>query len=151
MALVSFVAAFHLLLLGGRVVDGSVLNPAVAVEWVIGLMLLLGLLRLHRSGSSLVKGHGAVILWLLVLLLHAVAVAPGGAGSFDIELDKTLLAIGPISAAIGGVVIRLVERLLDRDVLTCTPVFRGAHKTTREVRLSSSDFLRALVPRGPPI
>ena len=151
MALVSFLTAFHLLLLWNRVVDGSVLDPAVAVEWVIGLTLLLGLMRLQRSGSSLMKGKGALILWLLVLLLHAVAVAPGEGGSFDIELDKNLLAISPISAVIGIVVIRLVGLLLDRALLTRAPVLRGALDFTREVRLSSSDLLATLAPRAPPI
>lgn len=151
MALVSFLTAFHLLLLGSRVLDGSVLDPAVAVEWVIGLALLFGLLRLQKAEPSLVKGHSALVLWLLVLLLHAIAVVPGEAGSYEVGLDKNLLAIGPISAALGGGLVRLVERLLSRAFVAFTPVFLSAPKTTREVRLSSADLLRSLAPRGPPV
>ena len=47
--------AFHLLLLVTRLADGSVLDPAVATEWVVGLLLLLGLVRLHHSDASLLK------------------------------------------------------------------------------------------------
>jgi hypothetical protein len=151
MVLVAVLTGFHLILLGARVADGSVLDPAVAVEWVTGLALLLGLVRLHRLGLSVVRGRNALILWLLVLLLHAVAVAPGENGSLELRVGQSFLGIVPIGVAIGFVIFRLAGLLPSTAVRCRTRFFRRTFENAPERALTSTDLLSVLVPRAPPV
>jgi hypothetical protein len=71
--------AQHGLLLLQRVSDGSLLEPAVLGRWVVGLVLVLALLALRRSGVPLVRGREAAAFWLIVLIFHtAIAGVPAG-------------------------------------------------------------------------
>ncbi|HPA94796.1 MAG TPA: hypothetical protein PLT41_01815 [Thermoanaerobaculia bacterium] len=61
----------HLGLLWSRLADLSLWRPEVGLRW-LGALLLLGAGALHRRrGHSLLRGRGALALWILVLLLHA--------------------------------------------------------------------------------
>ena len=61
----------HLGILWSRLEDLSLWRPEVALRW-LGALLLLGAGALHRHrGHSLLRGRGALALWILVLLLHA--------------------------------------------------------------------------------
>ena len=61
---------FHAALLAGRFADASIAHPEVIAQWVGAVLLGVGALALRRQGSSLVSGRGALVFWLLVLLLH---------------------------------------------------------------------------------
>lgn len=63
-------AAFHAALLAGRLADASIAHPEVLLQWVGALLLGVGAWALRRQGASLVSGRGALVFWLLVLLLH---------------------------------------------------------------------------------
>ncbi|MBP9146573.1 MAG: hypothetical protein KBF21_09040 [Thermoanaerobaculia bacterium] len=63
-------AAFHAALLAGRLADASIAHPEVLLQWVGALLLGAGAWALRRQGASLVSGRGALVFWLLVLLLH---------------------------------------------------------------------------------
>ncbi len=61
---------FHGALLAGRFADASIAHPEVIAQWVAAVLLCLGAVALRRQGRSLVSGRGALVFWLLVLLLH---------------------------------------------------------------------------------
>ncbi len=64
------IAGFHAGLLGRRLF-GAELDAAVLARWGGALLLLAVALWLRRRGVSLLWGRQALVLWLLVLLLHA--------------------------------------------------------------------------------
>lgn len=70
---------FHVLLLARRIGDASLSDPVVALRWLGALLLLASGILHRRSGGSLVAGRGALAFWVAVFLLHAFALAPGGA------------------------------------------------------------------------
>ncbi len=70
---------FHGFLLWDRVASLTLLDPVIAVRWGVTATLLVGLVRLWRSGESLLSGRKALAIWSLVILLHA-SMAPGVGG-----------------------------------------------------------------------
>jgi len=64
---------FHATLFWSQIGDGRLLDPAVAFRWVLGTLLLGGLVALGRAGVPLVRGRRALVLWVLVGLLHWTA------------------------------------------------------------------------------
>lgn len=142
--------AFHLLLLAARVVDGSVLDPAIAVEWILGLVLLAGLLGLRRAGVSVVSGRPALVLWVFVLLLHALAFGPVEAGTLEVSFDQNIVGMIPAGLAFGAAITYLAGAAL----LGAPRYQPGALSIGNEPVLflipSSSHFLSPRVPRAPP-
>lgn len=67
---IAALVVFHGVLLAGRFADATLAHPEVLAQWFAGLLLLLGAYGLRRQGSSLLSGRGALVFWLLVLLLH---------------------------------------------------------------------------------
>jgi hypothetical protein len=70
LASVGLLVAFHAVLLWERLVDSTLFEPVPAIRWLATVALMGVLYRLHRNGLSMFRGRGAVVLWLLVLLLH---------------------------------------------------------------------------------
>ena len=79
---------FHLWLFVDRLKDLSILQPAVAAQWIATLLLLASLAYLRQRGVSLLKGRSALAFWLLVLVLHLM---PGGTAAPAIETNYELL------------------------------------------------------------
>lgn len=104
-------ALFHGVLLWARIADGSLLEVKIALEWAAGLVLLAALMRLRRLGMPLHRGRAAIILWLLVSLLHAVAVVPGQSGALEFEVDRQLLLALPFGVVAGAVAVHLLSAL----------------------------------------
>ncbi len=70
---------FHLRLFWQHLIDQSVLEPVVAVKWLLSAFLVAGLWRLRMRGYRLLGGRRAGVFWLVALLLHVqVPVAPAG-------------------------------------------------------------------------
>lgn len=67
---IAALVVFHGVLLAGRFADATLAHPEVLAQWFAALLLLLGAFGLRRQGSSLLSGRGALVFWLLVLLLH---------------------------------------------------------------------------------
>ena len=89
---------FHAGLLWQRVVDQSLLQPAVGLRWALSLAILLVGLRLRRAGLSLLTGRPAIGLWAVVLLLHA-----GGVPVAADPLATTPAGLVTIPLFMGGV------------------------------------------------
>ncbi len=74
--LVAGLALLHGQLLWQRIASYTLLEPLVALRWGVAMLILAGFVYLRRAGISIVLGHKALILWLLVLLIHAGMVVP---------------------------------------------------------------------------
>lgn len=72
----AILVAYHLVLLWQRLTDLSLLQPAVAVRWIVTVGLLIGLRRMQVAGLPLLWGRRALAFWLLVLLLHVSFLGP---------------------------------------------------------------------------
>ena len=108
--------AFHGILLWQRVLDLSLLKPIPAIRWLATAALIVGLYRLHHRGVSLVRGRGAVVLWLLVLLLHvsfAGPLADPSSPCHGLTGSEFLLALPAITVVL-GLVFPPVRKLLAR-------------------------------------
>ena len=75
-SLVASLAFFHSHLLWQRIASFTLFEPLVALRWGGAALLFAGFVCLQRAGISVIWGHKALILWLLVLLCHAGAIAP---------------------------------------------------------------------------
>ncbi len=151
----SILVAYHLVLLGQRLADLSLFQPAVAFRWLITVALLIGLRRMHASGVPLVCGRRALAFWLLVLLLHVSFLGPlseeataGGDWSTSAGLALVLPAMAPLV-------------LLSAIVLTCWLAARFTATSSRPLRFlapltasfehpSRGGWLPSLSSRPPP-
>ena len=100
---VSILVAYHFVLLGQRLADLSLFQPAVALRWLITVALLYALRRMHAAGLPLIWGRRALAFWLLVLLLHVSFLGPlseeanaGGDWSTSAGLALVLPAMAPL-------------------------------------------------------
>lgn len=97
--LVVGLSGFHVWLFGARLLEGRLLDPLVALRWLVGFVLLAGLLGLRRLGLPALRGRRAAGLWTLVFLLHCHAVAVPGSGaaapvSLPAVIEAVVLSVG---------------------------------------------------------
>jgi hypothetical protein len=147
-------AGFHAWLFWGHLVGGRLLDPAVAMRWVAGLLLVAGFAGLRHLGVPLIRGRKAVVLWLLVALLHVHAAwTPPGAlaerGVMDEVLATVVLQAASATAllGIGLVLLAIVLRPRARG-------FRSPAWFAQQVVFSSrpaDGCLLLLSPRPPPL
>jgi hypothetical protein len=111
-AVVAWLVGFHALLLGRRLSDLSLLDPAVGLRWLAGGLLVAVLYLLQRTGVRLADPRRAAVIALLVLLVHLQLPAAPLAGTPGHGLGWQLLAVLPavLAAAIGALVVLLAGR-----------------------------------------
>ncbi len=110
-ALVGWLVAFHALLLWRRLVGRSLLEPGAALRWLAAILVIAGLLRLHRSGVSLLRGRHALACWLVALLIHAgLPVGVPGQVAAGVP-DPALLAALPVVLSVAATLAPLLRRL----------------------------------------
>lgn len=147
--------AYHLVLLWHRLTDLSLLQPAVAVRWIVTVGLLIGLRRMQVAGLPLLWGRRALAFWLLVLLLHVSFLGPlsteasaSGDWSTGVGLALVLPAAAPLV-------------LLSTFLLACWLAARATVATSRPLQLlafsiasaehpSRGGWLPSLSSRPPP-
>jgi hypothetical protein len=115
-ASVGLLVAFHAVLLWQRLVESTLLQPVPAIRWLATVGLAAALYKLHRNGVSLLRGRGAVILWLLVLLLHVSFWGPmtDTASTYEGWSGPGLLLALPALTIILGKVSSVLRRILAR-------------------------------------
>lgn len=136
-------AVFHGQLLWQRLSDGSLLQPIVVTRWVASALLILVLLRLWSRGLPLLRGRRAGILWMLVVLLHAMA--PGGAVPAVGPAAEGMLPVALAMAAFLACAVAWAPRRGQ------TAARRPASRCRQRSRRPSSGWYRALFSRPPPL
>ncbi len=143
--LVAGIALLHGQMLWQRIASFTLLEPLVALRWGAAALIFAGFVCLRRAGISIVLGHKASVLWLLVLLLHASTVAPAE-GHQPLAEPGLLLAISLCGFALQTI-------LGERDRLT------GGRASDRVRMLPAgrppglpheAEFAASLYPRPPP-
>jgi len=152
----AILVAYHLVLLGQRLADLSLFQPAVALRWLITVALLFALRRMHASGVPLVCGRRALAFWLLVLLLHVSFLGPLSEKAITSADSQTNLGLALILPAAAPLVllstIALVAWLAARRRATGSPPRRPlASPTVWVEHPSRGGWLPSLASRPPPV
>jgi hypothetical protein len=92
-------AIFHVWLLASQAGAGRLTEPGLVLRWTLAAGLLAALFGLRQSGASLVRGRGAVAVWLLAALLHAPALPREHDGLASPALPETATAVLQVAAA----------------------------------------------------
>ncbi len=143
--LVAGLALLHGQLLWQRIASYTLLEPLVALRWGVAMLVLAGFVYLRRAGISVVLGHKALILWLLVLLVHVGTVVPAE-GHQPLAEPGLLLAVSLWSFAL-----RAILGELDRLAGGRIPCFARILPAGRPPALPRDPELAAsLYPRPPP-
>lgn len=151
----AYLVALHAELLWQRITSQTLLEPLVVLKWAGAAALVAALLRLRSAGVSVWRGRRAVVLWMLVLLLHAGTAVPA-AGELAADLaspaEAGLLFVLPLCVSV-ATVFELGRRLLARRA-----VARPARRTVPRWLLFEAPpgpafahgFGRVLCSRPPP-
>jgi hypothetical protein len=145
--------AFHGVLLWTHLVSGRLFEPAVAMRWSIGLLLLGLLWGLRRAGVPLLWGRRALVVWVLVALLHVSAARPATADSMTTSpVDETLsmVVLPPAAGLIFTAGLLLFGALVARRWRVPAPASWICHAPVGP-RLRPAATCPRLVPRAPPI
>ncbi len=143
-ALVVALTLFHSQLLWQRIATLTLFEPLVALRWSAAALLLAGFVVLQRSGVSVIWGHKALILWLLVLLCHAGTMSPVGQQPLA---EPGLL----LSLSLWGFALRAILGELDRLAGGGSPHLVRILPASRPPGLPTDPrVLDPLSPRPPP-
>lgn len=105
----ALLVGFHLSLLWERIAAATLFEPAAALRWTAALLLGGALLFSRRMGFRLWRGRGALVFWLMVLLLHAGAAVPVAQ---DLASEIDLLAHASVLFVLPALVTLLTVALL---------------------------------------
>lgn len=148
---VALLTGFHLDLLLERLLDGTVLNPAVAGEWLLSLCILWLFWKFRRRGEPLLWSRKALALWFVVVLIHAVAVVPEADGGQRLALDRELLLGVPLGAALVALVASTVGPWAARRT-RARALGRGRRLSwPSTLALRPAPVALAPAPRAPPL
>lgn len=146
-ALTAALAVFHGQLLWQRLSDGSLLQPMVVARWAASALLVLVLLQLWSRGVPLLRGRRAGVLWLVVVLLHAMA--PGGAVPGAVPaVGPTLEGMLPVALAMAAFLAFAVAAAPRRGLPAAR---RPAWRRRQSAHRPSAGWHRALFSRPPPV
>ena len=141
-ALTALLALFHGRLLWQRLADGSLLQPVVIARWAVSAFLVVALFQLWSKGRPVLRGRRASVLWLVVVLVHAMA--PGGA----------LPAVEPVAEMVPAALAMLAFLAF---VPAATPslgssvIIRLQYRRRQRPRRFSAGWCRVLFSRPPPV
>ncbi len=135
----------HAHLLWERITDLTLFEPLVAFRWGAAVLTIAALVRLQHIGVPLFRGRRALILWLVILLLHAGSAAAVGS-QLELVADFGLL----IAVALW---VLALEDVLGKRTRTADIVLRRAWvPRLAPARLPCAPgSLDPLSPRPPPL
>lgn len=106
----------HVILLGRRILDGTLLEPLVAFQWLATLSVAALAVILKRRGMSLYRGRSAVACWVLLAVAHGIVALPGGPGFAGVLLAEPWIAALPLGFSAVASVFTLLSTLVVRNV-----------------------------------
>jgi hypothetical protein len=142
---------FHTWLLWTHVTLGKFADPDVALRWTLAGLLLAGFWALRRLGVPLFWGRRAVVLWILVIVIHAHAVWTGDAMALPVAVPQAVVNLVSLSVPVATIASLLFLVWLTRQnaihhprprLSDVRPVFAGLPATVCALQFS---------PRPPPI
>lgn len=152
----ALLVGFHLNLLWERVAAATLFEPVTVLRWGAALLLLAAaFFSRRRLGSSLWHGRGALVFWLMVLVLHSGAAIPVAQ---DLASEVDLLAQASVLFVLPVLVTLLTTALLGRGwplaVVTAKPPRREPPRRPRAARAARFDdeggFARLISSLPPP-
>jgi len=126
-ALAAVVTWLHAEILVARLRDASIIEPIVAVRWLLSAVALAATGWLARRGGELLRGRAGIILAVAVLVLHAgatpVPAVVGGHSELLAAMPVGLLVIGLLAVAVVGLAgaPRLASPFHPRTLLAVAP------------------------------
>ena len=145
---------FHVGLFWSHLSAGRLFEPAVALRWGIGLLLIGLLVGLRRVGVPLFRGRRALVVWLLVALLHVSAAMPATSGSLtaDSPADSalSLVVLPPAAGLVLAAGLLLLGALLAR-AWRLVPAPSRRCREERAVGRRPLVLTSNLAPRAPPV
>jgi hypothetical protein len=142
-ALTAVLTIFHGRLLWQRLNDGSLLQPVVVARWVLSALLVLALLQLWSKGLPVLRGRRAGVLWLVVVVLHAVA--PGGSLPAVEPVGEGLLPAALAALAFLAIAVTVARGQAPGSIVRPTVRRRQSRRQRR------TGWCRALFSRPPPV
>lgn len=141
-------AVFHLYLFWDRLAGGDLLDPAVAGRWLAAAALVAVLAVLRRIGVPLARGRNAVVVWSLVMLLHAWGRGvPPVSGESASPVDAGLIFVLPSTLSVVGLGLLCANAARPRPV-----AFRAFGLATFAASCRPRDgWSRGGTTRGPPL
>jgi hypothetical protein len=88
---------FHTWLLWTQATLGTLLDPDVAFRWALAGLVLAAFWALRRLGVPLLWGRRAVVLWVLVIVIHAHAVWTGDAMALPAAVPQAVVNLVSLS------------------------------------------------------
>lgn len=151
-ALLGLLTAFHVWLLAAHAASGRLFEPAVAVRWLAGLLLVAGFLGLRRLGIPLVRGRKAAVLWTLVVLLHWHAAISKPAADEPPGFPTAAVIVAPVTIASAALAVGLLVWLVARRPAAADQrPSRWSTVTTAAAGVATPARVPALAPRPPPL
>lgn len=152
-ALVAILIGFHVWLFATHALNGRLLEPAVALRWLAGLLLFAGFLGLKRLGIPLVRGRKAAVLWTLVVLLHwHAAISKPAAADEHSGFPTVAVIVAPVtigSAALAlGLLLWVVAR---RQPAARLRPSRWSVVSMATAGVATAGHVLTLAPRPPPL
>lgn len=144
--LTAVLVVFHAVLFWERVRDLSIFEPLVLLQWLLAILLIVAMRHLHNRQVSLLRGRQALAFWLLILLLHLMAVPP--AAEWAEEHSGLLLAL-PVSyllLALARRTLKLLPRSAPRP--TSRVIWQRRRRPSRAPTDTGHPF--RVFPRPPP-
>jgi hypothetical protein len=152
-AAVAVLLVFHAVLLWTHLLDGRLFEPAVALRWTIGFVLLAVIAGFRRIGVPLFWGRRALVVWVLVALLHVGAATPATSTSLTGDdpagMALSLVVLPPTAGILFTSVLLLLGVLLARGFRSQAPAAARVRRD-RPARLRSELLRPRLAPRAPP-
>jgi hypothetical protein len=143
---------FHAALFWMHLLSGRLFEPAVALRWGVGLLLIGLLWVLRRGGVPLLWGRRALVVWLLVALLHVSAARPATTDSMtETPVDATLsmMVLPPAMGLVLTAGLLLLAALALRGWRVPAPAVRTCRSSVVPA-LRSGRSGPHLIPRAPP-
>jgi hypothetical protein len=150
LALGWLLAVFHGWIFAVQAFNGEIAEPWLALRWAAAIAVIAGFVRLRRSGRSILRGRSAVALWLLVVLLHAPAVADRVNDPLP-ALPEVVTLLARESAAAGALasLLGLAALAAHRRERRAVPSGRPHSEPVFSAWLAPTQS--ALAPRPPPV
>jgi hypothetical protein len=142
---------FHAWLLASQLWEGQLVEPDLALRWMIAAGLVAALAGLRRSGASMFWGRKAVAIWLLAALLHGPTVAAERTGVESPALPEVVTAILQIAAASAIAALGLMLLAALATHLFAQPRTRLRSVVSRARHGRDPHHLSRFAPRPPPL